>query len=963
MIAPEEKDGLSSADNKVKFEITIKKKTSDYKIVIVSFMLEFLKVQSPNQIKHLLKSYDPLKETWIVSDLKSKQEIQNETLQKYSYYTDEAILRVSDFWRLWIRRIEPTLNVVSSDFIKSLVQHFVDNYGATLEVVDSEVSTLNKAVQEFAPILLHPSSDDVLQEWMDLQQPEKKWRRWYQLAKSCLNYIVFDKNVIDSKWCAAYLQTLDLSFLKWDRKIYIDLGSELSSVEMGLFKYLSQSQDVVIISPDPIWKEKFPYLLNTYKENFGFGKTHNSLNPDFDETRDSSWLSQNQFIRVSTQLAEVKYAVSKIRKWAEEGVELDKMAIISSDIETYWPVLQFYLEEEGLSYKKDLVIQLSGLGEVQNLMAAIKNISQDVSWDSLEKNIFSEGSADFENSSNLNFKFEKFKALFYQLYDEDDLNRDQKIKSLFYKKIDFNVAVSRDEFISYLVKTWMGLPHNTNQSNDLFEIIFKDFLSQSLDIKLKFSRWVQFLKNRMGHKEITVKKNSESGVYVLPLMSAQLIEATHKIFIGLNDEYYHKKQNSLMTLNDSIALRTEFDLAVDYSEESYLDFNLRWQSLDFSQNTFFTSAHLSFAADPLNASAFFIENSPQSELVEPENTRVDELQKQLAHSESVSQIYDVNQMTSAERLIQDITKDPPPAKLNLNNIDIFRQLSVSDSESYAQCAFKLLASKGFRLKELPQVALDLDPRQKGSLVHALFEFCIEMMKKGIFTTEKVSEFLDQKRIEFNIFQQYDAHWIIQKNKLILLTQKFYQFEKIRLEIFDIETEKSIEMYFDLNKLGFTIEKPERFILFKMRLDRVDTHKIKKYSVVYDYKSSKYQAENYGKWLNDSQFQMLLYLTALELTFRNERKVKGALYYQYKNFDLSRGLLDTNIALDDFLLSKRNKSLIDEESKSELVTKFVEQISEVLKNLDAHVFTTKPKDIKLCDDCDWRKLCRAAHLMS
>lgn len=940
-------------------------------------MLEFLKVKNPNQIKNLLQKFDPLQETWIVSDLKSKQEIQNDAIEKYSYYSDEAILRISDFWKLWIRRIEPTLNVVTSDFIKSLVQHFVDEYGSKLEIIDSEVSTLNKAIQEFAPILLHPSSDEVLEEWLITQQPEKKWRRWYQLAKFCINFIVYEKNVIDSKWCAAYLQTLDLKFLTWQRKLYIDLGSELSSVEMGLLKYISQKQDVIIISPDPIWKEKFPYILNTYDENFGYGGLLSSLKSEVSFGDESFIPNKNQFVKLSTQLAEVKFAVGRIRQWVDEGVVLNEIAIVSADIEAYWPVLQYYLEEEGIAYKKDLVVQLSGLGEVQNLLAAIKNVSSEVSWDSLEKNIFSD-TTDFESSKQniLGIKFEKFKSLFYQLYDEHDLFRDQKIQNLYYKKIDFNSEIMRDDFLSYLVKSWMDLPHlakqgihpnqNVNQVNDLFSIIFRDFLIESLDIKIKFSRWVAFLKNRMSHKEVIVKKNNDNGISILPLMSAQINDSRYRIYIGLNDEYYHKKQNSLMSLTDSNTLKSEFDLAVDYSEESYLDFNLRWQSLACNETTIYTSAHISFAAEPLNASAFFIENSPEAEIIAPVTTRLDELQKQLATIEMPAQINEFNHLISAERLLQDLNSIPKNTEFKNINSKTFHQLSVSDSETYAQCSFKLLASKGFRLRDLPQTAIDLDPRQKGSLVHALFEFCINLIKKNEYSLTALSLFLDQKRIEFNLFQHLDAHWNIQKNKFLQLAEKFYQFEVNRIKNFDIETEKSIEIYFDRLTKKFTKIKseqnPENYFIFKMRIDRVDTHKLKEYSVVYDYKSSAYQVSNYNKWLSDLQFQMLLYMRAMELEIKSTTQVKGAIYYQYKTFDLKKGLIEENVALADFALSKRNKCLIDEDAQIAILSEFNEKLANLLEQLNLKIFKAEPADIDLCKECDWRKLCRAPHLM-
>ncbi len=366
-------------------------------------MLQFVKVQNSEQIQKILSSYDPLKDTWIVSDLKSKQEIQNESIKKYGYFTDDAILRVSDFWRLWIRRLEPTLNVVSKDFITSLVQNFIEQYGTELDLLESESSTLGKALQEFAPILLHPESYEVIEEWLESEfeknNKTKKWQKWFKLSRLLMQYLVDKKNVIDSRWSAAYLQSRNVDMLKWDRRLFVDLGSEMSSVEMGLFKAISQKQDVVIITPDPQWENKFPFLLGVYKDNFGYGQVAEaaSLKP-------SAALTTEQFKRLSTQLAEIKFAVAQCRQWADSGVALEDMAIIAADIEKYWPVLQHYLIEEGLPFRKDIVAQMNSLGDIQNLLAALKNLSQDVSWDSLERALFSVEKVDYE--------FEKFKGLF-----------------------------------------------------------------------------------------------------------------------------------------------------------------------------------------------------------------------------------------------------------------------------------------------------------------------------------------------------------------------------------------------------------------------------------------------------------------------------------------------------------------------------------------------------------------------
>lgn len=913
-------------------------------------MLEFVKVRHPDDVQVLLRSYDSLKDTWIVSDLKSKQEVQSLAVDRHGYYCDDAIMRVNDFWRLWIRRLDPTLHVVSADFIRSLVQQFVDDHGAELQIVESEVSTLNKAIQEFAPILLHPESDDILREWVNQQKRPKSWWRWYQSARLCMNHILHTRRCLDAQWSAAYLQLLDLDKFQWPRKMYVDLGSEMTSVEMGLFKLLAQQQQVVIVTPDPHWKERFPYLLNTYRENEGYGSVRS-----LSESADSEVTGVGrapEFIRLSTQLAEVKLAVSRIRQWAEnDRIDLNRMAIVAADIESYWTALQYYLDEEGLPYRKETVAQMNSFGSVQSLLAQLQNYSDDVAWDSLERACFSDEESELHN-------FEKFKALFYQLYDADDLGRDLRIKNLFHRQIDNSADTERDEFLAFLVKIWMRLP-SSQQLPETFELIFKDFLAQSLNIKMRFSRWVSFFKNRLRRKEVQAQKAWSEGIRIVPLMSAHLLETDYRIYIGLNDEFYHRPQRSLMSLADSLALKNQFDLALDFSEESFLDFNLRWQSLKQEQCFVYTSAHVSFASEPLSASLYFIENSPQSIIAVPGIIRADERQNQMKHRLEEPVTLEAAPMTSLSlhRLRQDLNgyKQVLPHSA-------FTELSVSDAENYSHCAFKLLASKGFRLGDLPQLGLELEPRQKGSLVHALFEHCIHLIRESAFSEAVLDVFLEAKRQELNLYFSQDGIWQLQKGKFQLLAQKFYEFEKERQKLFETVTEKKYQLYFQPETATWSAEALSPGIAFSVRIDRIDRHRDKKYRIIYDYKNTANSLKNYEKWLTERSFQMLLYMKAIEQNEAESSPVKGAMYYEYKQFKIRKGLLDSEIALNDFDLTKRNKCLIDDEKRQQLQMDFSQLMAEVLGRLSGFSFDNAPYDEEKCQKCDWRKLCRAPHLM-
>ena len=905
-------------------------------------MLEFVKIKHADQIRNLLKDFNPNQQTWIVSDLKSKQEIQNECVQKFGFFTDDSILRISDFWRIWIRRFKPTVQVVASDFIKSLVQVFMSNHSARLGLSENDTSTLERYVQELAPIILHPESHTLLSEWLVAQEDLKKWQKWYAIARVCVLFIVTEKKVIDVKWSAAFLQSIDLEKFKWPYELIVDLGTELTSIEMGLFKTLSQKQNVQIYVPSPSWQERFPFLLKTYSENLGYGQTKELTLNTVVQT------CKKEFIRLSTQLSEIKFAVATARQWLDEGVAPERISIIAIQIEEYWPVLESYLSEEGILYQKDIVASVNSLANVQVFLAHLNSLSSQVNFESLQQKFF-------QNNSNPEIKFEKFKALFNQLYDEEDLKRNDKIKSNFYKKVDFTQAVSRDDFFSLLIRIWTELPEN-DSSVQLFEFLFKDLLSQSLETQMKLSNWFQFLKARLSHKELKVGSAHKEGIQVLSLMSAQMSKTDHRIYLGLYEEAFKVQRKSMLPLKDIETLKNQFDLAIPYPEESHLDFNLRWQVESQCEKIVLTTPHLSFTSEPLTACLYFLENSATSEIVNPPKTRSDELQQNLAFFNGEDVLFYEKQV-SKKRLQQDMAAPDLVVKH-----EVFHQLAVSEVETYAQCSFKLLASKGFRLRDVPEVSIDLDPRQKGTLAHSLFEYMVKNCIDDVLDLVAVKAFLETKRTELELFFNEDHFWGVQQNKLVALAAKFHEFEKIRRKKFKSLTEVAFEMHFEPQAKTFSTLKTPTSLTIRGRIDRLDQNLKENYYLIYDYKASSRNAKNYSKWMDEYQFQLLLYILAVETSLFEEASVKGALYYLYKNFDVTKGLVESKVAFEDLdFLSKKN-SLIEREKIESLKIQFIDFIAESLTGLQNGEFRTAPFELKICEDCDWRKLCRAQHLM-
>lgn len=920
-------------------------------------MLEFYPLGIPDSIFSFLKSQNLAKTTWVVSDLKSKNEIQKLLIDKQGYFLESSILRASDFWKIALRRLAPQIQVVSGDFMQIVVDSFVQKFGEQLDIKELESSTLHAFVQELAPILLQPQSNILLDEWFLSKHEEKKWKRWYLLARGCINFIIYENQMIDSRWIAAYLQTLDISVFHWPNDLIIDLGTEMSSVEMGLFKVLSNKSKVQIIWPQPKWQIDFPLLLKTYSDSSGYGNI-----AKVEKAAIQSGGSAARFIRVSTQLAEVKFAIAQIRKWHDQGASLNDIAIVSPQIENYWPVLKFFLDEEGVNFQKDHVIKINSIGLVQNFLAYCNNLQHDVSWESLETSLYS-------RTQSSDRQYESFKSLFYQLYDDSDLMRDNEIKKLFYQKIDYTKPLGRSDFLIVIVKIWQesiqfhGLP-TTEQNSLLFELIFKDFLARSADIKSDFKKWMLFLQSCINSKEIKTELSQELGIQVLPLMSSHLSSAKFQLWLGMDEKSLASRKKHLIPVSDIFELKSNFDFSIEYPEESFYDFNVRWLFEKIATEKIYICANSSFESEPLTPSLFFLEHNRANDVVIPAETRHDEVQNYLKDSNAMKILesfkisnYDLPRV-GFESLYRDLNNTP-----NIVPNQNASSLSPSDLEEYWKCGFKLLAQKFFLLRDLPQVAVDLDPRQKGSLLHQLFEF-LTSEKNNLDSTgsakTKIINFLDLKRGELHIYPQDDLLWTVQKTKMLQVGTAFFEFEKNRRQASHEASEKSFEIYFDLEKKDFVIIPSNKSIKIKGRIDRVD--KASNGIIIFDYKASTNDLKYHGDWLKNGEFQLLLYLLACEKILYPGQDVIASIYYDYKKFEFSKGYMDENFHAQFIENNRKKKSVASLDSKRLLLIEFNELLAALFLKLQMYDFTALPVDVEICTRCNWSKLCRARHLM-
>ena len=815
-------------------------------------MLSFVNISNPNEIKMHVDQFNSQNSTWIVSDLKSKLDIQNKCLNKDGFFLDDAILRISDFWRLWLRRLSPDLSVVSSDFIKILVQNFIHSEQfKELELEPHQHSTVYRYLNELAPVILSPRSDEIIQEWM--KSKNKTWYKWYLISRLCLNYLVKEKKVIDSQWIPSFIQNLDMNLLSWDKHIYLDLGSEMTSVEMGIFQSLSQKNNVTVFVPNPEWKEKYRYLLNTYTTHSGYTDKKAQAKTAV-EIKDEI-LNLSTYKRFSTEALEIKYIVSQAREWIDAGVKPAHIGLMSPRVEEYWPVLKIHLDAEGIPYNKKNVATMLSLGCFQLLVSRIKSLSTEVTWEALEQSYYRE----YEEAHHL--EYEIFKAQFIELTDADDLLRNDEIKKIFYNKMNLKDRLKRLPFLGVVFKTWSDL--NLAENNEVIsylEAAFKDFLSRTTDLELNLEDWLTIFSAGVSKKEVTLDKANLEGVDIGSSQSSHLFNVQNMIWFGLDDSGFKKNSNTMIPLTDIEELKYEFDFPLNYPEESHTEFNIRWLSQYNFNQQIFTCSLFNSKAEPLNTSPLILEYCLDPDVdfdIQAHGTRIDSLQ--LVH-QSAGKI-DL-ELRAQEILI-------PQYKPS--------ELSMTDLINYDHCSFKLLAAKGFKLKDYPVVSIDLDPRQRGSVTHALFEYLVTDKKYQHHDVKATEIFLDALRQEYKLYSNMDDFWQAQKKKLLETAAQFSQYENKRMG--QLALNHLVELDFKM-KL--------KHISVNGRIDRVDIYPDQT-AIIYDYKRAESDTTSYGKnWMDKKEFQMLFYMLALQDTL--DMKDQGAFYFFYKNMDIYKGIL-------------------------------------------------------------------------
>jgi RecB family exonuclease len=884
-------------------------------------MLKFFQIHTAKERDALLSKLDPQTETWLVSDLRSKFEVQNILISKQGFYEDHSVLRANELWQIIQKRFDPDFRTVGNDFLKTWLRERLSNcefQAAKNKGEETVLSMLDSTMQ----IISNPNGPEMMEDWLSENPVAKeRWGEWFKLT---VNYgqELLESKKISKSWIASWLTNQSGWTGLWKQNLIVDLGADLTRSEAEVLHELSRFVDVTIVEPLTVDRNKYSFLLKPYEDIQGRAEIQKPV-----EGFSSQNTANIQTLRFTGPLAEVKQVTGTIRGWIDAGVAPRQIVVSATNIEDYWSVLQYYFAEEGIPAAKDLTYRLHSIPAVVKWLSRMKVALRNFEFQDLELAFFAQDDQDY--------RYEKFRALFKNLLDESDLNRDQRILKAFSSENLPTDSIAIDVVLGLMARFWVS------ESLEQLEEIMRSLLEVvDPDLRLKFSNWVYWIEQICAHSESAILPANRLGVQIVNLQSADSSELTHRIFLGLTESAFKQKKQKMISASEVEKIFADIGFQIPHPEELSLNFELSWV-LQSGHSENGSETHLYF---PMTNQEGSIEaphpvwmnftNGLDVPVTVPADVVADQ-QQSLAELNAVGSLkaWSEERIKAIHSQVQnDLGENPLFAPMTGASV---QRMSASQLETFFECSFKFAANKIFKLLDPIEVDLDPDIRSKGQLVHQLFETLAQEPRRYNWTESELRVVLEEKRklgeIQNASFGDSNLWPSLQEN-LVKLGLRFLEHEKSTMD----ERKKTIatELKFKANFEGF------EWIGSIDRLDLSQTGGV----VVYDYKTRN-KSYGYAQWLKKNHLQLgfyawLLASDKIQESSEEMKNVESALYYIYKDFKKFGANQDQLQSFHQEIQSK---------------------ISEFKTKYGNGEFIPVPLDKASCEYCQWSQLCRAPHL--
>lgn len=909
-------------------------------------MLNIIRCPRPEEKRAHFTKFDPRLETWVVSDLQSKWHLQKVLLAKHRVLEETAVMRATELWRHFAFQLEPDLRILSVELAQTLSWNWIEPMNLPWARSPQAVQVVLNQMQMWMSIFSDPQHPEIMSEWFrDNPEAYVRWGHWFELCADIWRRCV-ERNLVMVSWLPAVILNRDLSELRWENPLMFDLGPQISQVEGLLVRELGKLFSVSVIYPDAAWAGLMKNALRPYAGILAEGsRVDSAWEPSVDQ--------RLEFGRFSTQLAEVKDTVARVRDWLDKGVAAQKIAIVAPDIEHYWPVLRMYLEQEGIAVAKPNAARIGSFIEMAQWIAALRTALNKISAEDLEVYFFTQ-------QDQPRLSFDEFRVLFSHVYDALDLNRARRLFEATAAPLP-NEPVKLQEFLAWSMKFW-NAGAETTRFVHLLQVLGQEV---PRELTLLPRQWLSYFEGLLARREMNLSAAEENGIWCVSLSSTDWLDLSHGVFLNLCEGSLRRIENSQVGVGEAQKIFTDTGFALGATDRQELEFEFLW----FLSRTW-SEVQLNFAGTDFQGGVLtpsrlwmwvgFANEKLKKDPESPRTTRWDEIQRQ-----PVDKLSALRGLTTAHTvgLELGLARDSSTV-VNTWKADPEVRISASSLERFWMCPFMFAAQRKLKLADDPALDLDLDRRTRGNLLHAIVEQLMTEPLRWEWSDQELHALVDAVRERQKINVGDERLWPAIRSQHVSLGRMFLVFERSWRERFPatktVGRETDFKSYWDMEQGAPSSTLSP--ITLSGRLDRIDVDSQGRYALI-DYKASANQLTNWKTWLAKNDIQLALYSLLLELGMVGlaSGPVVAANYYVVKDSDRRKGfyLLDPESEL--YSSEDGHRNFISEAEKADLFVKIREQIQSALVKITAGELNPNPEDKKICSDCAWRTLCRAPHL--
>lgn len=869
-----------------------------------------------------LDEFNPAVSTWVVPDLRSKLEIQELLVQRHQGIPSDAVIRVKELWLRIFQRLSPESRIVSLDWVYLQAQNWLaedDFFRHHPSLIRSTVDLLDS----LAPIYLHESAQDFLQEfWTQFPDTQDRFEKLWNPTQKLVDQLRRNSLIVD-RWIPFQLQNLDwtgqVPGLTTGWNFIFDLGASMTSPEAELIERLARVNDVQVFAPDKKWIEMAPFLFKPYSL-FPFHKI---------SARQTEAASQFQTRKFSGRLGEIKDCVSQVRSWLDQGIPLEKIAVISTTLETDLPVLKIYFDQEGIPVQAPAPGKAHSLPIVQQGLARLQIWGQEPRFTDLATSL----------SDHVPVRYEKFEASLKHILENQDFDRSQKVLSTVQTWRWKDSEVDRSEFYKQAQMRWPK--EGQYFLNRLFEKVLE---TSPGGARLKLSTWIQWLQQIAAKIEISApEKLTGPTLTVTSVRTSESPLWTHRYILNLV-EGESSAERSLLSVEEINFLDSTFGMSLPHPEQTVERFEVEWLLSQPGVNCI-----LGYPVTDWNGAP----TTP--------------------HPEWVMRALDIKKVSSPGFTVWDSRQAQFQQKSGKTNSLIppsqLSHLSVSGIEAFAKCPFIFAAGRRLFLEDLSEADVVLDPRQKGNLVHQVLEKVFTPDEQGVVNWEisdsQIESLIDQAKISQPELFVWDSVWPSLKKIFLFQVRGAIELEKLEQKQLPgrrvAGVEVGFEIYFSPELKEWSRDKrTEKSVLFKGRIDRIDRGP-EGLLLVLDYKSSGKPKFKIEKWIQENNFQMGFYTWLVDQGLVGELSgmVVAGVYFDLKKLNKGQGFQAIE-GLGKVTLENDPEGC-SHESVKPVWAEIRQQIEESVDRIQAGEYLPNPKDQKDCEKCRWRGPCRAPHL--